>query len=294
MNSTDPVNASPRAFGPYLLSFFAVITTFVYLGQLPRYIHLYIQTDSMHLAQYLTLEEQMDLMGKNVFLIYMFMPFVLALGVLILCHRYLLGKTVLSLFTSRTRFDAKRFFTMFFLWMFINLCFVSYAVFTSPDIQSDPQWTSWFGLLGICLVFVPVQIAFEEAFFRGFLADMIRFRWTNRWVVVCATALLFALMHAGNPEVSAIGPIIMLYYLALGVFLGILAIFDRGLELPMGFHYANNLVGLLIISSSWGALPTDALFIDDAAPSFGFFNWLEIGVVLPAILLIFRKIYRWK
>ena len=73
------------------------------------------------------------------------------------------------------------------------------------------------------------------------------------------TSVLFGLMHAANPEVEKMGFIIMLYYIGTGLFLGILTLMDEGLELALGFHAANNLIGALLLTSDWSALQTNSL-----------------------------------
>jgi hypothetical protein len=40
------------------------------------------------------------------------------------------------------------------------------------------------------------------------------------------------------------------YYIGTGLF-GILTLMDEGMELALGFHAANNLVGALLVTSDW-------------------------------------------
>jgi membrane protease YdiL (CAAX protease family) len=67
-------------------------------------------------------------------------------------------------------------------------------------------------------------------------------------------------MHIFNPEVSKIGYIILVYYIGTGLLLGIVTLMDEGMELALGFHAANNLVGALLISSDWSAFQTNSIF----------------------------------
>ena len=52
---------------------------------------------------------------------------------------------------------------------------------------------------------------------------------------------MFAMMHISNPELSVLGPGLLLYYFMAGVFLSLLTVQDDGLELAMAFHIFNNL-----------------------------------------------------
>jgi hypothetical protein len=44
---------------------------------------------------------------------------------------------------------------------------------------------------------------------------------------------------------------------------------DEGMELALGFHAANNLVGALLINSDWSAFQTNSIFKDISEPSAG-------------------------
>ena len=58
----------------------------------------------------------------------------------------------------------------------------------------------------------------------------------------------FGCLHFSNPEVEKIGYSILIYYIGTGFFLGILTIIDKGIELALGFHIANNLINIFIIN----------------------------------------------
>jgi hypothetical protein len=101
-------------------------------------------------------------------------------------------------------------------------------------------------------------------------------------------------MHIGNPEIEAIGYHVLSYYMIIGIFLGCLAVFDNGLELSIGFHAANNMFAALIVSNDWQVFQTDALFLDYSTPEFSL-NMLLLSIAfLLVLVLIFKKIYRWK
>jgi hypothetical protein len=41
---------------------------------------------------------------------------------------------------------------------------------------------------------------------------------------------------------------------------------DEGMELALGFHAANNLVGALLVTSDWSAFQTHSIFKDISEP----------------------------
>ena len=93
------------------------------------------------------------------------------------------------------------------------------------------------------------------------------------------TSVIFGFLHTSNPEVEKIGYGILIYYIGTGFFLGILTIVDRGIELALGFHIANNLLISLLLTSSWTAFQTESIFLDISEPSVGF------EVIFPLLVL---------
>ena len=111
-------------------------------------------------------------------------------------------------------------------------------------------------------------------------------------VPLLITSFMFGMMHIANPEVDKMGNIILVYYIGTGLFLGIITLMDEGLELALGFHAANNLVGALLITSDWSALQTDSIFKDTSSPSAGFDVLLPVFIIFPLLLFLFSKKYK--
>jgi membrane protease YdiL (CAAX protease family) len=83
------------------------------------------------------------------------------------------------------------------------------------------------------------------------------------------TSLIFGSMHVFNPEVAKMGYVIMIYYIGTGLFLGVITLMDEGIELALGFHAANNLVGAILVTSDWSVFQTYSIFKDMSEPSAG-------------------------
>src|SRR5690606_5412191 len=115
-------------------------------------------------------------------------------------------------------------------------------------------------LIIISLMLLPIQIGFEEYLFRGYLMQQIGISTNSKWIALIVTSALFGLVHSANPEVSEIGFKMMVFYIGTGLFMGIMTLLDDGLELALGFHFANNFVAATLITSDFSALQTDAIF----------------------------------
>ena len=98
-------------------------------------------------------------------------------------------------------------------------------------------------------------------------------------------------MHILNPEVTKMGYIIMVYYIGTGLFLGIITLMDDGMELALGFHAANNLIGALLVTSDWSVFQTHSIFKDMSEPSAGADVILPVVIVYPILLFIFSNAF---
>jgi len=232
--------------------------------------------------------------GANRFLVEMLVPFVVGITMLFLWVKYIHKQTITSLTTSRRRIDWKRILFSFLLWATITVVVTGIDMYFSPeDYVFNFRLEPFLYLLIIALLLIPIQTSFEEYLFRGYMMQGLGIMAKNRWVPLVVTSVLFGLMHLGNPEVEQMGPSIMVYYIGTGFFLGIMTLMDRGLELALGFHAANNLVTALLVTADSTAFQVDAIYKNVAEPTLGFDAFVPVFVVFPILLFIFAKKYGW-
>ena len=149
-------------------------------------------------------------------------------------------------------------------------------------------------LLLISIIFIPIQTSFEEYFTRGYLMQSIGIASKNKWLPFVVSSSLFGLLHILNPEVDKLGYGILIYYIGTGFFLGILTLMDEGLELPLGFHAANNFFTALLVTADWTAFRTHSIYRDVSEPVIGWDVLIPVFVIYPILLFIFSKKYGWK
>lgn len=203
-------------------------------------------------------------------------------------------QSIRSLTTSRPKVDWGRILFSFSLWAIITITMVSLAYFINPEnFHFNFQPVPFFTFLILAILLIPLQTSFEEYFFRGYLMQGIGVLTKSRLWPFLITSILFGVMHIANPEVGKMGYIIMVYYIGTGFFLGILTLMDEGLELALGFHAANNLIGALLITSDWSAFQTHSILKDLSEPSAGFDVILPVVIIFPILLFIFSKKYNW-
>lgn len=224
--------------------------------------------------------------------------FIPLIGLLFLLVRTVHQRSILSLTTSRPKVDFKRIFFSFFLIIGFTLAtfFIAYYL-DSSDIVYQFNPGKFAILFLISIILFPFQIGLEEYLFRGYLMQHIGVVVKNRWFPLILTSILFGIMHSANPEVAEIGYFkMMIFYVGTGLLLGIMTLMDEGLELALGFHFGNNLIAALLITTDWSALQTDAIFRNTAEQEVS--TVLEIAapvlIVYPILLLILSKRYGWK
>ncbi|WP_411030928.1 CPBP family intramembrane glutamic endopeptidase [Spongiimicrobium sp. 3-5] len=234
-------------------------------------------------------------LGSNVVLVLLLGPLAAAFFVVLGWVKLVHSQSIRSLTTSRQSIDWKRILFAFVLWSIITVVLIGTDIFLSPDSYAFNFNLIPFLILAIiAILLIPLQTSFEEYMFRGYMMQGIGLMAKNRWVPLIVTSVLFGLMHLGNPEVEKLGYGVMVYYIGTGFFLGILTLMDEGLELALGFHAANNLIGALLLTSDWTAFQTHSIYKDISEPTLGWDIFVPVLVIYPLLLLVFSKKYGWK
>lgn len=295
MNFIETGQQGKTNFSAYIFTFLLGASCLIGFGQIPYSYALSRMGIPSDQWANVPFEEAIELMGKNAFLSYQIFPFIAGLAGLIYSVKFILKRPIITVFSSRTHFDLKRFFTSFFLWGFLLMILLGFSVFV---LKSPVEWNfnseTFFGLLTLSLFLIPLQTAFEDLLFRGLLLQGFGGLFKKTWITVLVSAFLFGGMHFANPEVQTLGYGVMIYYIGSGLFLAMLCIWDDGLELSMGFHAMNNIFGTLILTNKWQVFQTDALLMDLSKPSFGLDAVLILLLFMPFMLYVFARIYKWK
>jgi membrane protease YdiL (CAAX protease family) len=203
-------------------------------------------------------------------------------------------QTLLSIITSRTAIDWKRVFFSFSLWAGFTIGSTAVFYFLYPkDFVLQFQLLPFLILFSIGLVLFPFQIGSEELIFRGYLMQGFANLAKNRWFPLLMTSLIFGLLHIANPEVDKMGYSILIYYIGTGLFLGVITLMDDGIELALGFHFANNFIGALLVTSDWTAIQTHSILKSVSDPSVLLDIILPVSLFFPLLVWLFARKYHW-
>lgn len=240
------------------------------------------------------IQASIDAIGELFTFASFLVPFVFLMFVLLIWVKFVHKQSLVSLITSRRKVDWQRIFYSFFLWAIalVGITLISYLT-DAESYTIQFEWSKFLGLFLIAVVLVPIQTSYEELFFRGYFMQGTYMMFGKRMISLVLTSVIFGLMHAGNPEVEALGPQIMIMYIGSGFFLGILTLLDEGTELALGYHAANNLIGCLLLTTSDGVFQTPSIFRFNGITN----TWeiyLQVFVVFPVLLIIFSKKFGFK
>jgi uncharacterized protein len=280
-------------FTKYLLGII-IIAVASFLGQIPMLGMILFQTTFKGKVYPTTDAELLNFFEPNLNLFLLLFSYVVALGGIYLVVRFLHHQKFRTIITTRKRVDWKRVMFSFSIWaiFIIVTTFIDYYLNPS-DYEINFQPIPFLILFVIAILLVPIQTSVEELIFRGYLMQGFSNLFKNRWLPLLLTSSIFGLLHLANPEVSKLGNIMMLYYIGTGLFLGIVTLMDDGVEIALGFHAANNLIGALLVTSDWSAFQTYSIFKDVSKPEACLDIILPVVVIYPIFLLIFGYKYKW-
>ncbi|MGB0427590.1 MAG: lysostaphin resistance A-like protein [Flavobacteriales bacterium] len=219
-----------------------------------------------------------ELMNLNLVLMLITLPFLgSALG-LWLAVKMIHKDLFVRLINIHKAISWKRIFWAFSLWTIIQLTVfvLDYFFISGADsVTYNGLSTNFFIGILISLVFLFIQSSTEELIFRSYLMQVVSSFFRQPIVAVLITGFLFGGLHMANPEVGTYGFWIMFaYYSSVGVFLALIVALDNRLELALGYHAANNIIGGVLMSYKGSALNTYALFTSqDVDMLLGFVSW---------------------
>jgi membrane protease YdiL (CAAX protease family) len=185
-------------------------------------------------------------------------------------------------FTSRVNIDVKRILISFSIWAILIIIPVLVDWGLNPSKYSFNFDLNSFVLMCVLLIVcLPFQVLLEEVLFRSFIFQGLMKRTKSAALAVLLSGVMFGLMHMGNPEVKTHGSILLVSYVTLGIVMSLMAFLDQGIEVPFGFHLANNFITAILVTSSDQAFQTPALLtMKSLDVSVSSFAWLFASLLV--------------
>jgi len=292
MEFIDQASSGKNNFFSYLTGTLIILGLFL-LGNSALFFYLNFQFPNEPIDSW-TQSKITASLGKTELLFWLTFPFALVFFGLIFHINKVHGRTISSIFTGKEKFNWKRTFFSFGLVFGILALSLVVQRFFGHDLKFQFDINKFLPLLVVSLIMLSIQTTCEEVIFRSYLLQGFKNRLRSNKAAVLISGIMFGAIHIGNPEIQAIGYHILVYYIVVGIFLGLITLFDNGMELAIGYHAANNIFAAIVVTNDWQAFQTDAIFLDTSQPGFAWDVLLGIFVVLPFIFYVFSKKYNWQ
>ena len=278
----------------YLIGIGVIFAGWQVVGAIPMIVVLFSKIHSLYQLEELQSPSAMaELLGQTEFVVLALIMFVVGVFSIWIWVKFAHKRKFNSLI-SAGKTNYLKLFTSFGITLLYNGVFIFLLYLFDPDVfRWNFNLQSVLLLLPICIFLLPFQTSFEELFFRGYLLQWFAVLMRSKFWPLIITSVWFGLLHAFNPEVASLGWSSMIYYIGFGLFMGVITLMDDGLELALGFHWATNFIGFILVSNDWGAIQTDTLIKNIGSPSV-LVDVILPTALLPLIYLIFSKMYKWR
>lgn len=229
---------------------------------------------------------------KNLVLTAALLPFVALLFIAKALVGKMHGQTFAMTINGRQTIRWNHVFAGFGIWFLLMFLYLSINLLVAADnfvIRFDLD--RFIPLLVISLLLIPFQTTFEEYIFRGYIAQCVGLLTKSRLLMILVPGLLFGLAHYSNSEVDGHAAVI-LQYIIFGLFFGLIAVCDDGIELPVGIHAANNIFVCLLVTNKTSTLQTPAVFEQMEVSHLA----ETVGLLLAVSLTVFyfHRRYKWR
>jgi CAAX amino terminal protease family. len=297
MNHLESSFSGKNAIWRYLLMILAVLAASNSIGSIPLFISVSSRAaiDPSVLTRLSENPNDLSVLGvsSNTGLLMMLFPFIIALAAFILLVKPLNQRSLTKIINGTNSFRWNRFFISALVWLIISAIYLFVCLKADPSNYSlNNKSATLIPLIIISVLLIPLQAAFEEILFRGYLMQGFTVLVNNRFFPLIITSILFGLIHGVNPEVKAYGFWTMLpQYVLFGLIWGIMTILDDGIEAAIGAHAANNVFLCIMVTNNSAALQTGALFEQHIV-----YPWFELSTMLiMGLLFIFvmNRIFKW-
>ena len=277
----------------YALGIF-IIFIFTQIGSIPFVVAIFNKVGIEGAANLDPAKMMTILENSNLTFFYTLLTFFVGFIGFLIVIKYLHNQSFVSVTTSRKSIDYKRVLTSFSVISLILFFYTISSFYALPDeyiIQFNLN--DFLILLLIAVIFIPIQTSLEEYVFRGYLMQGFGVLAKNKWVPLFITSFLFGMLHYYNPEIMKLGSILLVHYIATGLFLGIITLMDDGMELALGFHAGNNLIIALMVTSDWTVFQTSSIFKYIGEPNAIYMSLFSTVIIYPLLLFYFSKKYNW-
>lgn len=197
------------------------------------------------------------------------------------------GRTI-CLISSFTKIRWSRIGVGIIIYMLFSLL-AELLMFDKEVVEYVFDAKEFFPYLAVLLLMLPIQVTAEEIFNRSYLGQMFAVMFKYPIVSVLLTSAIFAPLHYGDMQSTESYGVLFADIFVIGITYAIIMVLDDGIELCIGMHYINNLIGLILIKHDG----LSGIFRYSEGFKIGYSQVLLDLLIYTIVLLIFTKIYHW-
>jgi|GEM_PF-4652912 len=220
-------------------------------------------------------------------------PFIAGILAIFLAIKKILLQPVFSLFGSMENRNRKFILSvaLFALCFFITV----FALSGTGDftfVKNEISGSFWLAAL-VLLIFVLIQVTFEELLFRAFLPQVLTGLGLTKIAALVLSSVIFGLLHTRNPEVAFYGKWFIGMYMLHGLFLGVITLLDNGILVVLGYHFTNNFLTLLFAASEEQVLKVPSFFHLENEQHFGWIPVLQSVFLMTVFFAVCYRQFGW-
>jgi len=210
-------------------------------------------------------------------------------------QRLIHKRTLLALHTAAAKFRWIRVWQGFVLtWIVLGAFAFGAEAMGIIEVQYVFAGGRFWIFALVSLLFIPLQSATEEIFFRGYFNQVLSHLLKSKWIAFALTSLAFMGLHLSNPEAlegaaSGTLPIVMSGYFFFGFAMCLIVWIDDGLETAIGIHAGHNCFAAIIMNYENSVLPTPSVFLTGTDPIKDSISTILVLAVLVAIIWFWRR-----
>ncbi len=215
------------------------------------------------------------------------LPFAVLLVFLVPGIALIHKQSLKTIFTQKPNFNFKLLITSAILWFGLSsLADIIISILQPGNYVFSFSLKSFLPFMLFAIFLIAFQISAEEVLFRSYLLHGFARLFRLRWLGVVVQAILFGILHGANPEVSAYGLLTtMPFYIGIGLLLGWLSFRNKGLEIALGLHFANNFYATSMVTFSDSAIPSPAIFtISNYQPETGLIAFVFMAIIFAFLI----------
>lgn len=235
-----------------------------------------------------------------------FISFTMSLLFFILSMKYIHNRNMMSVVNSSKEEKGKKLSTLKklsnrirwnkilkggLLWLaFLIVIEIINYVFSPNSFIFNFNLEKLFLMIILFIIAIPIQITFEELFFRGYLNQGLSLKFKNPVIVILISSVIFSLGHifnGGNELIFMLQNVSITFL--VGMIFSVATLVDNGIEFAIGAHLTNNFFSF-IIHSSEGSLGTSTTIITTISGD----PWIELIQTIIAFFIFSLILFLWK